>query len=95
LSALRQQLDRIVREPPSSEELDLAKASLCGQHELVMQRRGRIAAQLAFQTAYGLGRAEHLLYPQRIARVKKRDVLALAREIFGSGREVCAIVGAG
>ena len=75
----------------SPAELDRAKRWLIGQFESGMQRRGRVASRMVFGAAYGLGPEHYLRYPERVARVKNRDVLALAERLLDPRRQVTVL----
>lgn len=92
LQAIREQLERIVEEAPERSELERAKAWLVGQYEAAMQRRSRIASQMAFDEVYGVGRDAYRRYPRRIAAVKAPEVLSLAQELLDPRRRVTVIV---
>lgn len=88
------ELDRVCASRPAEDEVERAKAWLVGQFAVEMQRRSRVAAQIAFDEAYGLGVGAHLRYAQRVERVRAIDVWRLARLIFDRRRSVEAIVSA-
>ncbi|MCA9711433.1 MAG: insulinase family protein, partial [Myxococcales bacterium] len=90
---LERELSRICDEPVGAEELDRAKALLVGQHAIGMERHGRVASQLAFNEAFGLGRHDHLRYPQRVERVGASALRALARQLLDLRHRVVAVVG--
>lgn len=89
---LEREHQRLCREAPTGVELERAAACLIGQADAAMQRRGRVASLMAFNTTYGLGHAAHFAYERRILEVRPRDVLALARDVFRADRQVTAIV---
>jgi zinc protease len=93
-AAVEAELSRIVAASPSVEELERAQAWLVGQAEAGLQRRGRVASALAIDELYGLGYAAHVHYRAQIERVRAKDVLALARELFDPRSRVTAIVSA-
>jgi zinc protease len=94
LEALDGQIEDIVDRPPKAAELERAKAWLIGQHETSMQRRSRIASQIAFDEAHGIGWDSFRHHPTRVAAVTAHDVLALAQRLFAPRRRVTAIVSA-
>jgi zinc protease len=91
LRALGVEIDRVIREPVTSEELDRAKGWLCGQYDVELQRRSRIASALAFDEAYGLGAALHLQFPKKVQAVTAADVHAVARELLDPSRAVTVV----
>jgi zinc protease len=91
LAALAAEIERAIREPVSADELGRAKAWLCGQFEVELQRRSRIASSVAFDEAYGLGAALHLQFPRRVRAVTAADVHAVARELLDPRRAVTVL----
>lgn len=91
-AAIAAELERVVAQAISSEELARAQAWLVGQHESGQQRRSRVASQLAFAAAHGLDYARHFLYPERVAAVTATQVLALARRTFDPRRQMTGLV---
>ena len=94
LQAIGEEIEAIVARAPARTELARAKAWLVGQHEVSMQRRSRVASQIAFDEAHGLGADAFRRYPARVAAVKAKDVLELAQAIFVPRRRVTAVVSA-
>jgi zinc protease len=88
LAALDAELQRVVAEPISAEELARAKAWLCGQFEVETQRRSRIASAMAFDEAYGMGASLFTTFPRRIRAVTIADVHAVAQELLQHSRSV-------
>ena len=91
LRALGVEIDRVIAEPVTREELDRAKAWLCGQYEVELQRRSRIASSLAFDEAYGLGAALHLQFPKKVQAVTVADVHGIARELLDPSTAVTVV----
>jgi zinc protease len=92
LDGIRDELARAVASPPSQEELDRAKRYLVGGHDISLQRRSALAAQLAFHAAYGLPDDEHLKYADRVLAVTAADVQRVARRFLDPRRSVTAII---
>jgi zinc protease len=92
IAAMVGEIDAIVARPPTPDELERAKAWIIGQHEASTQRRSRVASQIAFDEAYGLGAAAYRRYPERIAAVTAKDVLSLAQALLLPGRRVTTVV---
>ena len=91
-AAIAVELERMVAQTITREELARAQAWLVGQHESGQQRRSRVASQLAFAAAHGLDYGRHFLYPERVAAVSAPQVLTLARRIFDPRRQVTGLV---
>jgi zinc protease len=92
LDGIRDELARAVAAPPSPEELDRAKRYLVGAHDISLQRKSALAAQLAFHAAYGLPDDEHLRYGERVLAVTAADVQRVARRFLDPRRAVTAII---
>ena len=88
LAALDAEIDRVVAEPISREELARAKAWLCGQFEVETQRRSRVASAMAFDEAYGMGASLFTTFPRRIRAVTIEDVHQVSRELLQRFRSV-------
>jgi zinc protease len=74
--AIRDEIDRIVADGVSDEEVARAIQHLTGAHAVAMQRRSAIANALAFHEAYGLGWNSWTRYADDLAAV---DAAAVAR----------------
>jgi zinc protease len=94
LAAIDTELARVVEHRVTPQELARAKAWLLGQFEASMQRRSRIASQMAFDEAYGLGHAAHRMWPDSIMSVQPADLQTLAARVFDPNHRVTAIVSA-
>jgi len=92
LSAIEQHLRRIAAEPCTIEEVERAKICLIGQHGIGLQRRSRVASEIAFAVASGLPPAYFRGYRERIAAVSVTDVLELARVILDPRRQATVLL---
>ncbi len=92
IAATRTEIEHILRDGVTGEELERAKRYLIGVHAIGLQRRSSLAATLAFHEAYGQGWGEYRRYPERIAAVTPADLARLARKYLDASREVMAIV---
>ena len=92
LDGIRDELARAVAAPPSAEELDRAKRYLVGGHDISLQRKSALAAQLAFHAAYGLPDDEHLRYAERVLAVTADDIQRVARRFLEPRHAVTAII---
>jgi zinc protease len=75
-----EQIRRIREQGISDEELERAKNFLIGTYEVGIQTNSAQASAMAFNELYGLGYAEYLEYPQRIAEVTAKDVKEAAKK---------------
>ncbi|MEZ4454049.1 MAG: insulinase family protein [Nannocystaceae bacterium] len=96
LAAIERHLAEIIAAPPTEVELERAKAWLIGQHGIGLQRRARIASQIALSAVIGEAPGHYLDYPQRIARIRAKDVLEVARAVIvPSRRQMVVVAGRG
>lgn len=92
LQTVRTDLKKMVDEGISEQELDRAQRYLIGTHAIGLQRKGSLAAALAFHEAYGEGWDAYRKFPQRIRKVTRAEVLRLARKYLNFDHEVLAVV---
>lgn len=92
LAAIDRHLDRIVDEAVDAASLARAKAWLCGQHQIGLQRRSRIANEVAFDVARGLSPTRYRGYVERIEAVDAAAVLGLAQAIIVPKRRALSLV---
>lgn len=92
LASTREELRRFCEEGPRRAELERTRTWLIAQHEVEMQRRSRVASQIAFDEVYGLGAGVHLRYPQAIREVTRKALWSLAVELFDPQRCVEVVV---
>ncbi len=87
LAAIEGHLRRISSEPVADEELARAKSWLIGQHDIGLQRRSRIASEIAFAVACGLPADRFRGYRERISAVNVEQVLAVAGFLLDPRRQ--------
>ena len=92
LKGIRQELQKLLSTPVSSEELERAKKYIIGGYEIDLQRNGAQAADMSFNERYGLGWDEFMRFPERINAVTAEDVLRAARKYFRLDAPVLGIV---
>ncbi len=92
IQGVLQELERVTRGEITEEEVARAKEYLVGTHAMGMQRRSERAAAIALDEIYGLGFDAHLHYPERIHRVTRDEVLAVAKRYLLLDRYVLAVV---
>ena len=78
----------------TEEELDRAKAWLCGQYDASLERRGRIASLVAFDEALGLPVGHCFGYRRRIERVEAKAIARAARDLLLPRFQIATIVSA-
>ncbi len=91
-AAVRDELRKLVDHYLSKEELSRAKQHLIGVHEIRMQRRSELAAELASHEALGVPFREHLAYADRVFAVDAAAVQRVARRYLDEERSVVAAV---
>ncbi|UCG11542.1 MAG: insulinase family protein [Deltaproteobacteria bacterium] len=77
-----EKLERIQREPLSTEELEAAKDMCITMHEMSLESNGAQARSAAVNEILGLGYDWDSHYPQLIRSVTAEDVLRVARNLF-------------
>ena len=87
-AALREQLERIRREPVSEDELRVGKAYLLGNLEMDRRTNARQAWYLAFFEVAGVGFEYLDSYPDRVNRVTAADVQRVAQRYLSPLRSV-------
>ncbi|MCI0485447.1 MAG: insulinase family protein [Blastocatellia bacterium] len=93
ISGLRSEIERIVREPVDSEELETAKAYLTGHFVFDFQTNAQIARFLVDSEIYGLGYDYPEKYPQWIRAVTIEDVARVAREYLDPDAMTTVVAG--
>jgi zinc protease len=93
LAGLRQEIERIVREPVTEEELEGAKAYLTGNFVFDFQTNTQIAQFLIEAEMYGLGFDYPQKYPNLIRAVTIEDVAKAAQAHIDPERLVTVVVG--
>lgn len=93
LDAVREELRRIRREPPSAEELKCAKAYVQGREVLGFETSEARAARLVRIERYGLGHDYGDRFASLVEAVSDDDVLAAARRVIDLGRSATVLVG--
>ena len=93
LSGLRVEIERIVREPVTVEELETAKAYLTGHFVFEFQTNAQVAKFLVASEIYGLGYDYLEKYPEWVRSVSVEDVALAAREHLDPNAMTTVIVG--
>jgi zinc protease len=92
LEGLKRELQRIVDEPVSDDELERAKGYLIGSQAVSLQRYGTQASLLSLDELYGLGAPHHLEFRERIEAVTAADVQRVAQRLIRTDAPVIAVV---
>ncbi|MBJ20588.1 MAG: insulinase family protein [bacterium] len=77
-----EEVDRLVSDAPSPEELERAIRFGTGSFAIGSQRSHTRAAHIALDSIYDLGPDHTDTYPSRLAEITPQDVLRVARRIF-------------
>jgi zinc protease len=75
-----EQIRRVREQGVSDEELERAKNFLIGTYEVGIQTNSAQASAMAFNELYGLGYAEYMEYPRRVAGVTANEVKEAAEK---------------
>jgi len=92
LKGIREELERIRREPVTEAEIERAKRFIIGNYELDLQRNASVASLTAYQAAYGLPAGELELYPKRIEAVTQQDILRVAKKYLRPEASVLSVI---
>jgi len=92
LDATRAQINSVVQNGITAEELDRARRYLIGVNAIGLQRKSAIAAALAFHEAYGQGWQAYRAFPKQIGAVTRADVTRVARKFLDLNREILVSV---
>ena len=92
ISLLRQEMERIRREPVSEEELDKAKKYLIGSFPLRLDTQSKLARVITQIEYHDLGLDYCEKYPSYINAVTREDVLRVAKSYLHPGSAILVIV---
>ncbi|HEX5037344.1 MAG TPA: pitrilysin family protein [bacterium] len=92
LKGIREELDRIRREPVLEEEIERAKRFIIGNYALDLQKNSSIAAMMAYHVSYGMPPDEIFKYPERIERVTREDILRVAKKYLRPEASVLSVI---
>lgn len=90
---IHDEMDKLCKAPPTTEELERAINHIVGTHELSLQRSDSQTSTMALMQLYGYGWDDFLRYPERIAKVAAGDVQRVARRLFTPERAISVLVG--
>jgi len=92
IEGIKKELKKIRTEMVTKEEIDRAKQYMVGTYELEQQKNRALASSYAFNELYGLGLSEVELYPQKILKVTREDVLTMARKYINLDAYVLSVI---
>ncbi|TPV94663.1 MAG: insulinase family protein [Myxococcales bacterium FL481] len=82
IDRIDEELARVLDSTISPAELGRAQRWLIGQHHNALQRRSRVAANLAFSCLYDLGPSYYFDYARKVSGVDAKRVAAVAERVF-------------
>ena len=92
IDGMKEQLELLLKEGVTDEELARAQTYLVGSFEIGLQQNSAQAAKITFDELYGIGWEEYNSYPEKIYAVTKEDVLNAARKYINLDKYTIAIV---
>jgi zinc protease len=87
-----EELEKLIQQPPSDEELERAKRYLIGNHAISLQRNAAHAGLISLNALYGLGPDADRAFPEQVSAVDKDEVLRVARRIINLNTYTLAVV---
>lgn len=91
-AGMLEELEQLVQQPPSDEELERAKRYLIGNHAIGLQRNAAHAGLISLNARYGLGPDADFAFPEQVAAVGKEEILRVARRVIDLDAYTIAIV---
>ncbi len=91
-AGMLEELEKLVQQPPSDEELERTKRYLIGNHAINLQRNAAHAGLISLNALYGLGPDADYAFPEQIAAIGKEEVLRVARRIINLDAYTLAVV---
>ena len=92
INGIKNEITKLLKDGITDDELDRAKNYLVGNFEIGLQENSAQAAKISFDEIYGVGWDEYTKYPDKIFKVKKSDVLRVARKFIDLDAYTLAIV---
>jgi zinc protease len=92
IHGMKEQLELLLKEGVSDEEIERAQNYLVGGFEIGLQENSAQAAKITFDELYGIGWEEYNEYSEKIYSVTKEDVLAAARKYIDLDKYTLVIV---
>lgn len=93
LDGVQSELRRILREPPSADELACAKAFVLGRHVLAVETNEARAARLVRLARYGLGPDHDDRFEALVSAISADDVLEAANRVIDLDHSATIVVG--
>lgn len=93
IQAILREIDRLLNEPVSTEELNRSKNYLVGNYVLDLQKNHAMASTLCLNELFGLSIDEYKHYSDRILAVSPEDVIRVVRKYLNTERYALSVVG--
>ncbi len=91
-TGMLEQLERLVQEPPSTQELEGARRHLVGNFAIDEQRAAVRAAHLSLDGLYGLGADADRRYAESVGAITADDVLRVVRRVVDLDAYTMAVI---
>ncbi len=91
-AGMLEELEKLVQQAPSDEELERAKRYLIGNHAIGLQRNAAHAGLISLNARYGLGPDADCAFPEQVAAVGKEEILQVVRRIIDLNAYTLAVV---
>lgn len=92
---VREQIESIIREiatePPSAEELDLARRMAIADNRVALETNSSLAQTIALDVIYGLGARDWEMYEEKIQAVTAEQVQQMARRLLDLERSAVVV----
>jgi len=92
IDGIKEQLQLLLDDGITDDELNRAKNYLVGNFEIGLQQNSSQATKIAFDEIYGIGWDEYQRYPDMIYKVRKEDVVELAKKHIDLKKYTIAVV---
>ncbi len=92
VSGILNELEKVVKDGVTDEELIRAKSELIGNYEIGLQESSSQASDMTFNELYGLGYDEQKKFAQKIESITKEDILNAARKYIDLNAYTMVIV---
>ncbi len=92
VGGIKEQLELLLSDGVTEQEIDRAKNYLVGNFEIGLQQNSSQAAKIAFDELYEIGWEEYHRYPERINSVNAEDVLNAAKKYIDLDKYTLVVV---
>lgn len=93
VTMMREEFEKIAKEPPTNEELERSINYIVGQHEVDMQKPDSQALTMGLMDLYGNGFDDFMSYPKEVSKVTAEDVMGVAKKLFLGKEPICISCG--